>query len=163
MKIKCGRSLNFIGFLICAGLVGFAVYLQYVNNLEPCPLCTLQRLVFTALGVWFLIGVLPFSGRGLRIFHGLITFLIASAGIAVAGRQVWLQHLPADQIPACGPGLNYLLEALPPFEVLQMVFKGSGECAEVDWTFLHLSIAEWSLLMFIILGLFGLLSLRAKK
>jgi disulfide bond formation protein DsbB len=75
--------------------------------------------------------------------------LIGGAGAALAGRQVWLQSLPKDQVPSCGMGLNYMLETLPLTDVVKKVFQGSGECAEKAWEFLHLSIAGWSLVFFI--------------
>jgi disulfide bond formation protein DsbB len=133
------RWINFLGFLSCAGLLGFGYYLQYQQGLEPCPLCIFQRVAFFALGVWFLIAALhnP-SGWG-----------------AIAGRQVWLQGLPPDQVPDCGPGLNYMLDMFPLMEVVSTVLRGSGDCAEVDWVFLGLSIAGWALLLFIALGVVG--------
>jgi protein dithiol:quinone oxidoreductase len=80
-------------------------------------------------------------------------------GAAVAGRQVWLQHLPPDQVPECGPGLEYMLEVYPLGETLAKILKGTGDCAEVDWTFLGLSIAEWALISFIVLTAVSVLQL----
>ncbi len=92
---------------------------------------------------------------GARVYAVLIA-LTAGTGAAIAARQVWLQHLPPDQVPACGPGLNYILQAHPFLKALEVVFKGSGECATVGWTFLSLSIAQWSLIWFIILAILGI-------
>ena len=144
-------------FLICAALLGYGYYLQFGQGLEPCPLCVFQRIAFIAVLAVALVGLIhgPY-GLTAAIYSGLLT-LFAAIGAVIAGRQVWLQHLPADQVPECGPGLDYMLEVFPLGETLKMVFTGSGECAEVDWTFLFLSIAEWSLTWFILLALAGIM------
>lgn len=146
------RAQFLTGFAVCAALLGFALYSQYQLGLNPCPLCTFQRGAFVLLGVVFLIGALhaPRGARGRGIYGGLA--VIASVlGLAVAGRHVWLQHLPADKVPACGPDLSYMMEAFPFADVLRKVFTGSGECAVVDWSFLGLSMPEWSLAWFLAL------------
>jgi disulfide bond formation protein DsbB len=135
--------------LTCAGLLGYGYFLQYARGLEPCPLCIFQRLAYLAVATGALIGLLWRGAAGARTALGAV-ILFSAVGGAVAGRQVWLQHLPADRVPECGPGLDFILEAFPLSEALQMVFAGSGECARVDWTFLSLSIAEWSLLWFLL-------------
>ncbi|MEP6634101.1 MAG: disulfide bond formation protein B, partial [Luteimonas sp.] len=76
-------------------------------------------------------------------------------GLAISARHVWLQHLPPDDVPACGPGLNYMMEAMPFLGVLRKVLTGSGECAKVDWTFLGLSMPEWSSIWFALLALWA--------
>jgi len=141
-----------IGLVVCAGLLAFAFYLQYVEYQDPCPLCLLQRAAYVALAVIFLAGAIhgP-AARGACVYSGLAVALCA-LGATVAGRQVWLQHLPRDQVPACGPGLDYLLDQFPLGEALKRVFAGSGECAESGWSFLGLTIAGWSLAWFVLLG-----------
>ena len=105
-----------------------------------------------ALGLGFLIGVLIGPGRvGARLLAGL-GLLFAALGTGVAGRQVWLQSLPADQVPACGPGLDYMVENFPLLKALSMILRGSGECAENTWQFLGLGIAAWALVWFVLLG-----------
>ncbi len=142
-----------LGAAICAGLVGYALYAQHVLGLEPCPLCIFQRLAFMALGAVFLVGALHApSGRAGRAIYAVLAALAAGVGMGVAGRHVWLQSLPPDQVPACGPGLDYMLEAFPFWDVLARVFRGSGECAEVDWLFLGLSMPAWNLIVY---GLFA--------
>ena len=136
-------------FALCAGLIGFAFFLEYVKELEPCPLCLFQRLFFIGIGLLALLGALHGPGiTGRRVYGGLLA-LLALGGGAVATRHVWLQHLPADQVPECGPGLEYMLEAFPLMETIQEVLGGSGECAEVSWRLLGLSIPEWTLMVFI--------------
>ena len=146
-RIQC-----FTGFAACALLIGYAVFLQFSAHLEPCPLCIFQRIAFAALGLVFLLaGLHAPRGAGGRRAWGALALLAAAAGIGIAGRHVWLQHLPADQVPMCGPGLDFLTEAMPLTSVIRTVLTGSGECANVDWTFLGLSMPEWSLLWFVLL------------
>jgi disulfide bond formation protein DsbB len=152
------------GFLICAGLFAFALYLQYYEYQNPCPLCILQRVAFIGLAVLFLAGAIHGPGRvGAWIYSGLLV-VIALLGASVAARHVWLQHLPKDRVPECGPGLEYMLNRFPLSQALEKIFRGSGECAEVGWTFLSLSIAEWSLLWLVLLGVLAVvIAISAKK
>lgn len=147
------RASFLLGFLACAGLIGFALFSQFQWGLEPCPLCIFQRVAFAALGVVFLLGALhgP-KGRAGRSAWGVLALIAALAGVAVAGNHVRLQMMPADQVPACGPGLDYMMEMLPVTGVIQKVMTGSGECADVDWSFLGLSMPAWSLVWFVLLG-----------
>jgi len=138
-------------FCIGAGLLGFGYYLQYMKGLEPCPLCVFQRVCFMLLAATAVIATLHNPAMlGARLYAALAS-MFAIGGVVFAGRQVWLQHLPADKVPACGFGLDHWLETLPLVEVMKKVFRGTGECANVDWTFLSLSIAEWSLLWFVLI------------
>ena len=147
-------------FLVCAVLLGFGYYLEYEKGLDPCPLCMLQRLFFLVIGVGGLIAALhnPKSLGMIRTYSGFL-MLLSMMGAAVASRQVWLQHLPPDQVPECGPGLEYMLEVYPLGETLAKILKGTGDCAEVDWTLLGLSIAEWALISFILLAAVSVLQL----
>jgi len=134
-------------------------YLQYVEYLDPCPLCITQRLFYYAIGLCALIGAFVYRRAvARRIFASLIV-LSAMGGIATAGRQVWLQHLPPEKVPECGPGLQYWLENEPMLQTLSLLFKGDGNCAEVYWRFLGFSIGEWSLAWFIAFLLAGLILL----
>ena len=152
MTIPDKRILNALGFAACAGMMGFALYAEHVLFLDPCPLCVFQRLAVIALGVVFLAATLhnP-SGRG-RIGYGSLVGLTALAGAGVAGWHVRVQNLPPSEVPACGPGLDYMLETLPLSEVLAKVFTGSGECADVVWQFLGLSMPAWVLICVALLG-----------
>ena len=133
------------GALACALLLGYGYYLQYFDNQDPCPLCLVQRAFFYAVMAVCVIAAL--HGRW-RIFYGILAALFAVGGAAAASRQVWLQHLPPDKVPQCGPDLFFMLENFPLSRTFSTLFSGTGECAVVDWTFLGLSIAEWSLLWF---------------
>jgi len=150
------RTLSLIGFLTCAALIAIALYFQYAEGLAPCPLCIFQRVAFIALGVVFLLGFLhnP-GGRGRKGYSGLAA-LIGLTGAGIAARHVWLQNLPADQVPECGPGLDFMLEVMPFTKMLETVFKGSGECAEVLWTLFGISMPGWSLIWLILLTLLAL-------
>ncbi len=143
------RIAYFLAFGVCAGLIAFAFYLQYIQGLEPCPLCQFQRACVIAMGLVFLIAGYHDPGRAGATGYAVVQLVLGGAGIAFATRQVWLQSLPKDQVPSCGMGLNYMLENLPFTEVLKKVFEGSGECAEKAWEFLHLSIAGWTLVFFV--------------
>lgn len=154
----CSFRAQFLaGFLACVAVLAYALYSQYYGGLIPCPLCTFQRGAFVALAVVFLVGGLhaPHGSAGRRTY-GLFASLAAVLGISIAGRHVWLQHLPADQVPACGPDLSFMMQAFPLSDVLRKVFTGSGECARVDWTFLGLAMPAWSLVCFVALALWAL-------
>jgi disulfide bond formation protein DsbB len=139
----------FFGFAVCAGLIAYALYLQYVEGLEPCPLCVFQRICVIGMGLVFIIAAIHNPGRPGATAYALLQLIIGGAGIAFATRQVWLQSLPKDQVPACGMGLSYMLDTLPFTDVFRKVLEGSGECAEKGWEFLHLSIAGWTLVFFV--------------
>ena len=143
------RIAYFLAFGVCAVLMAYAFYLQYVDGLEPCPLCQFQRACFIGMGLLFLVGGYHNPGRAGATVYALLQLVIGGAGIVLATRQVWLQSLPKDQVPVCGMGLDYMLETLPFTDVLKKVFEGSGECAEKSWEFLHLSIAGWTLVFFV--------------
>lgn len=140
--------------LLCASFLGYALYLQYVEYQDPCPLCLVQRGCYLILMVVGIAGAV--HGRALRAY-GWVAVLGAIAGGVTAGRQVWLQHLPKDQVPQCGPDLYYMIDNFPLTKMLGLLFKGSGQCAEVTWRFLGLSIAEWSLIWFAVILAVGLL------
>ena len=142
--------------LACAGLLGFGYYLQYFDGQDPCPLCMVQRAFYYLVLATFLVAAVHFPQQRARKIYCAAAFLAALGGLGVASRHVWLQHLPADQVPACGPDLFYMIENLPFSRMLQKVFMGSGQCAEVHWKFLGLSIAEWSLAWFAALACYAL-------
>lgn len=154
------RTLFLTAFLLCCALIAAALYFQYVQGMDPCPLCIMQRIAVMGLGGIALLGTLHNPHTFGRRCYGLAMLLIAGIGAAIAGRHVWLQHLPADQVPSCGPGLEYILETLPLHEAFTMILKGSGECAETHWSLLGLSIPGWMFVIFsgfIVFGLYLLL------
>ena len=141
--------LVFIGLAILAVIsILFArLYLEEMLGLAACPLCMTQRVFVVLWGVIALVAALhnP-AGRGRRVYAALCA-LAATAGGAIAARHVWLQHLPEDQVPACGPSLEYMLETLPFSETLSLVLMGDGNCAQTMWTFMGLSIPEQTLIL----------------
>lgn len=157
------RWLFVTGSVFCLVLLGVALYFQYVMGLEPCPLCIFQRVFVVVLGAIMLAAALHNPRAAGRRVYGALMLVFAALGIVVAGRHVWLQSLPADQVPACGPGLEYLLQTFPLTRALELIFKGSGECAEIQWTFLGLSIPAWTLLVFIGLALFSVFLLISRR
>jgi disulfide bond formation protein DsbB len=137
-------------------IVTALAYFQHYLHLEPCPLCIFQRVVVMALaGVLLVAAIHNPAGFGVRIY-GLLVTGVAAIGAAISARHVWLQNLPRDQVPECGPGLDYILDVFPLNEALRMVLHGSGECAEVLWHFLGLSIPGWTLVAFSGFILYGL-------
>jgi len=143
------RLAYLLGFLVCAALMGWALWLQYGLGLDPCPLCSLQRMAVIAIGVVFLVAAIHNPGRFGAGVYAALTVIIGLFGAITAMRHVWIQSLPKDEVPACGMGLNYMLETMPLADVLAKVFKGSGECAEAGWLFLGLAIPAWTLVFFI--------------
>ena len=138
-----------LGFVVCAALMGWALWLQYGMGIEPCPLCALQRIAVSVIGIIFLAAFIHNPRNlGAAIYAGLV-LIVAGGGGALAARHVWLQSLPKDQVPACGMGLSYMMESLPFLDVLKKVYAGSGECAEKGWEFLGLAIPGWTFVFFI--------------
>ena len=122
-----GRKKYFLGFLFCSGLMGYALFAQYFLNLEPCPLCIFQRVSVIAMGIIFLACSLLEPKSNLAKFISSTLFVISGTfGVGVASRHVWLQNLPSDQVPGCGPGLDFMMSTFPINEVFEMVFNGSG-------------------------------------
>jgi disulfide bond formation protein DsbB len=150
------RAQFLSGFLACAALLGYAFYVQFVEQIQPCPFCIFQRLAFAAAGLLFLIGGLhaPPSSGGRRIY-GTLAFLAAGIGAGIAARHVWVQLFPPE-IPSCGPGLNYMLETQTWLGVVRKVLTASGDCSMIDWTFLGLSMPAWALLWFVALAMWAL-------
>ena len=148
-------------FLACAGLMGFGLYLQHVENLEPCPLCILQRYAFIATGLVALIAAIHGPGRLGRWLYSVLIVVAAGSGAIVAGRQSWLQHYP-PKVLDCGPDLAYMIDSFPIAQVLPKVFKGEGDCAKVAWKFLGLSIQEWALVWFALFIISAVLALARR-
>lgn len=152
------RQVNSLGFLVCALGLAYAYYAQLGQGVEPCPLCIFQRLALAAVGLAFLAAAVHNPRDWGAKVYGVLIDLTATVGLLIAGRHVWLQHLPPEQAPRCGPNLEYMLQTFPLGETLREVLTGSGECAKVDWTLLGLSIPMWNVLLFLVLGAVGLLA-----
>tara|TARA_B110000438_G_scaffold4353_1_gene4364 strand:- start:473 stop:979 length:507 start_codon:yes stop_codon:yes gene_type:complete len=154
--IPNARNLNWIIGFGCMFLMGAALFMEHMMHLEPCPLCIFQRVAVIAAGLIAISAALHNPARvGIKVY-GLLVVLASTVGSALATRQLYLQSLPEDQVPSCGPGLDYLLDVFPMQEVIQMVLVGDGSCAEVVWTLLGVSIPGWTLAGFIGLVTLGL-------
>ncbi len=159
------RVAFLIGFLICVALLGYALYAEQQLHLMPCNLCILQRVAFIWMALWFLVGGLHAPRRGGRWAYAVLVMIGAVFGVAIAARQLWLQSLPADQIPACGAGFDVLLAQLkghyiPLSQFITTMLRGSGDCAQVTWRLLGLSMAGWTLIWYMLLGVWALLPHR---
>ena len=148
------RFANFLGFFACSALIGYAFFAQYVQLLEPCPLCWFQRIAFFVLGVVFLLAALhnPKS-TGARVYSVLLA-IAALIGIAIAARHIWIQSLPPGSVPSCGASVGYLLDIMPALDVIKKVFSGSGECQHID-ALLGVSWPWWTAITMTLLGVWG--------
>jgi disulfide bond formation protein DsbB len=128
----------------------FAVgYLQSILYLEPCPLCILDRVVVISLGAVFLLCLLQNPGRVGTTFYSGLGAALSLTGIGICLRHIWLQNLPADQAPACGAGFWYMMESMPVMQFMDTLFNGTGDCSDIKWQFLGLSIPELTLILFV--------------
>ena len=132
--------------ITCLGLLGYGFYLQYALGLEPCPMCVVQRYAFVLIAIVCGLARLG-AGKFLHIGGALLMLLLAGAGAFTAARQSWLQWYPPD-IASCGRDIYGMVENFPLSRAIPMIFKGSGDCTKVDWTFLGGSIANWSFVCF---------------
>ena len=141
------------GALICFALLAYALFEQFQMGVEPCPKCIFQRIAFIAMGLVFLAGALHGPGRlGRRIYAVLVAFA-AAVGAVIAVRHLYVQLGPHDPLlEGCGPGLNYLLDSFPVAEAVKKAFMASGDCGEISWTFLGITMPGWSLIWFVLLG-----------
>ncbi len=146
--------------VVSLGLIGVALLLQHVVGLDPCPLCIFQRIAYFALALFALIAAW-LSPRTVSRWFGALVLLSALAGVGIAGRHVWLQMNPQGM--SCGPGLAAMLDNFPLTDVLPKVFRGSGDCSESAWTLLALTIADWSLIWFVILSAAAIFILFARR
>jgi len=134
------RLGNFIGFLICAALMGYALYAQHIIGLEPCPLCIFQRVAVISMGVIFLLAFLHHPRKVGAIAYGVLISVAALSGILVAARHIWIQAQPPGSVAACGATLDYMMQYMSISKVISKVLMGSGECAEITWQWLGLSM-----------------------
>lgn len=164
MTLPASRLVNAIATLLAVASLAIAYfYMQRHLGLEACPLCLIDRAIVAVIGLSFLLAALLNPKRlGQRIL-ALIALLFSGLGIAVCVRHLWLQSLPPDQVPECSPGLEYMLETFPLGETLHTIFTSAGECAEVQWTFLGLSIPAQTLILFVVFALLALVQIVRKR
>ena len=143
-------------FLACTAMMGIGFYFEHVEGLEPCPLCMTQRVFIVLTGLIGLLACLHNPATGSYKAYGITTTLSAVIGGGFSSRQLWLQSLPPDQVPACGPSFSYVLETFPFSETLKLMLTGDGNCAEVVWRFLGLSIPGWTLVAFCLFATLGI-------
>lgn len=156
MPLPSTRWTFLIIFLGCTGLILTGLYMQYVMELYPCPLCITQRIFIIAVGLTGLVAFLlnpKTTGRRVLAVLGIV-FAVLGGSFSI--RQLYLQSLPKDQVPACGPDLGYLLENFPLMDALSVLLRGDGNCAEVQWTLFNISIPGWTLVAFVGLAGFNL-------
>jgi protein dithiol:quinone oxidoreductase len=154
MQIK-SRLVFAAIFLACAALLGYAIFLQQSEGLEPCPMCILQRYAYIAVGVVALVAAVHAPrGAGLKAY-AIVAALFALAGAGVAIRHSYLQHFP-PATESCGTDLEFLLDTFPLTQALPKIFAGTGSCSKVDWRFLGLSIPEWNIVCYTGIALLAL-------
>ena len=165
MKIRqlSARQIYLIIFLAVGGLIGYAAYSIKILGLEPCPLCITQQFFYSIVGITAFIAFNHNPVEIISRFYAAIIFLASAAGIWVAGRQVWLQSLPEDEIPLCGPPLEYILGVFPFGDLLSALFIGDGNCAEISWQFLGFSMAGWSFIWFTLFLVLSILIVLKSK
>ena len=146
---------------LCVGLLAFGLYLQHGMGLEPCPMCIVQRYALMAVAVIALVGA-AWPGGGSRRWSAGMVLLSASFGAFVAARQSWLQWFPPE-IVTCGRDFYGMIESFPLKRAVPMIFRGTGDCTAIDWTFLGLTIANWSFLNFVLLAVAALVLLLPKR
>ncbi len=149
------RLANLLGFCACVGLLGFALFAQYVLRLEPCPLCIFQRIGIFAIGVLFGLAAIQGPKRWGRTVYAAAIGLAALATMGVSLRHLYIQSLPPGSVASCGASLDLLLKYFPLQEVVTKVLTGSGECAKVDWRLLGLAMPAWVLIAALALGGFA--------
>ncbi len=160
--LSARRFHGLVAFVAFA-LLAVAFYMEYQMALEPCPLCMLQRIVFLCVGLVSLASALTGSQTARRFFSWVVVVL-SLIGAALAIRHLYLQQLPEDQLPACLPGLSYMFDVFPWQEIMQAMIMGTGECGDVVWTFLSISIPGWTLVAFTGMALINIIiALKTKK
>lgn len=161
LSVLKSRWAGVIGFFACFGLVGLALMIQVHYHLEPCPLCISQRMIFMGLGLLFLLmAFLPQSSKT-RLVCLILQIVTALGGAGVAIRHWYIQVHKESMIVDCGVGFDYMFENFPFKKAVQLVFRGTGDCAAIDWTFLGLTIPQLSLIAFIGFATYAVVSFRS--
>lgn len=154
------RQIHLIIFILVGSLLGYAAYSMKILGLEACTLCITQQFFYCVIGISAFIAFLNNPKPSYSRFYSVFISLAAVAGIWIAGRQVWLQGLPEDEVPLCGPPLEYIIDVFPFADILNALFMGDGNCAEIPWKFLGLSMAGWSLIWFVVIFILSVLAFR---
>ncbi|MGH8145496.1 MAG: disulfide bond formation protein B [Rhodanobacteraceae bacterium] len=162
------RTAFVVGLLGCIGLLAYALFAEKHLGLEPCNLCILQRVAFLWMALWFLVGGLHAPKARGRWAYVALVLIGAAFGIAIAIRQLWLQSLPAGQVPVCGASFPILMaqleaHAIPLGQFITVMLRGDGDCAKVTWRLLGLSMAGWTLIWYVLLGIWSLLPRRRRN
>jgi disulfide bond formation protein DsbB len=148
-----------LGFAGCVFLLSMGAYFQFVGGLDPCPLCISQRIAILVTGLVFLAAGIHNPGQSGVTVYAILGAASALCGAAISTRHVWIQNLPPDQVPECGPGLEYVLQNFPLFETVKLMLSGTGDCAKVDWTMFGFSMPAWTLVAFLMLATLSLLQI----
>lgn len=160
LKIIRPRFWFLLGSLGCVFLLSMGAYFQFVQGLDPCPLCISQRLAIFFTGFVFMIAVAhnPKEQKGINRY-AIFGALTALGGASISTRHIWIQHLPPDQVPECKPALEYMLQNFPLIETVKLMLSGTGDCAKVDWTMLGFSMPAWTLVAFLMLASLSILQI----
>ncbi len=150
-----------VNFGLGIGLIVGAYMFEVIGYYDPCPLCILQRWSFGFIALCGALMMIPGLYLVIKKALLLIAGLFSMSGVIISGRQIYLQNIPSDQVPTCAPPMDFLLDTLPIFEVIQTILLGDGNCAEYDWRFIF-NFAEWALIFFVFLFFYNLFFLFKK-
>ena len=150
-----------VNFGLGVGLIAGAYMFEIIGYYDPCPLCILQRWSFGFIALCGALMMIPGLYLVIKKALLLMAALFSMSGVIIAGRQIYLQNIPSDQVPTCAPPMDFLLDTLPIFEVIQTILLGDGNCAEYDWRFIF-NFAEWALIFFVFLFFYNLFFLFKK-
>ena len=152
-KLPSQRNTYWLGFILILAFLAFAIYLEMFQGVTPCPLCILQRICLCGLAIVFFMGAIIKLRKLGSVIVGSMGFLISIAGLLLSGRQAWLQHNASGLTSNCDVSFQYMVQVMPLSEVLKKIFLGGTECSQINWEFLHLSLAEWSFIWFLIFSI----------
>ena len=161
-NLLSGKSGYIVGGIACFATVALALVIQTKYNLEPCPLCITQRMFFMGLGVLFLIGAFI---KPASLLQKIFTFLQVATALGGAGwaiRHWYLQAHKGEIIADCGVGYDYMWDNFPLKKMFTLIFKGTGDCAAIDWTFLGLTLPQLALITFLGFGAYAIWLMKAK-
>lgn len=151
MKLPSTRICFGLLAAFCFTAIGIALIMQYFFDMPPCPLCITQRIAMIAVGLLALIAFIFAKGPKRGMGFSILSAIAAGVGAIVAGRHVYIQNLPEDQAPLCGPTLEYMFKTRPMFDAIELLFRGDGHCADVHFQLLGLTLPGWTLVTFVLL------------